>query len=207
MEGKTEEKTIAEKLLYVQQKLKAPKDLFNKFGGYSYRSTESILQNAKPLLEEAGLSITLDDDIVLIGERYYVKATATITDGKESISTHAYAREQGEKKGMDESQITGACSSYARKYALNGLLAIDDGKDADSMDNSKAPVRETREEPKGQYMPKVDGALLGEAKALRINLENVAKYLKKNVGELTDEDLRKCIDQKKKALEARKAKK
>ena len=205
MAEKTEVKTIAEKLLYVQQKLKAPKDLFNKFGGYSYRSMESILQNVKPLLEEMGLSIVLEDDIVLVGERYYVKATATITDGKGYLSTHAYAREQAEKKGMDESQITGACSSYARKYALNGLLAIDDGKDADSMDNSKTPVKETREAPKPQPTLNVDDVLLAESKALKINLDNVAKYLKKSVGELTDEDIRKCIDQKKKALEARQA--
>lgn len=121
----------------IQQKLKAPKGQYNSFGQYKYRSCEDILEGVKPLLKEYKLVLLINDEIVQIGERYYVKATAKITDGREAISATAYAREQVTKKGMDESQITGATSSYARKYALNGLLAIDDAKDADTMGNSQ----------------------------------------------------------------------
>jgi hypothetical protein len=117
----------------IQQKLKAHKSQTNTFGNYKYRSCEDILEAVKPHLKEAIL--LLDDDIVLIGDRYYVKATAMIKDDKEAISVTAYARESLDKKGMDASQITGATSSYARKYALNGLFCIDDAKDADTMDN------------------------------------------------------------------------
>lgn len=129
----------------IQHKLKAPKGQYNSFGKYNYRSCEDILEGVKPLLKEHNLALLIDDEIVQIGERYYVKATAKITDGREFVSTTAYAREPDTKKGMDESQITGATSSYARKYALNALLCIDDTKDADTMDNSKKPVQQTQE--------------------------------------------------------------
>jgi len=121
-------------LINIQQNLKAPKGQFNKFGNYNYRNCEDILEAVKPFLE--GCILVLNDELVNIGERYYVKATATLTCGTKSISTTAYAREAVSKKGMDESQITGAASSYARKYALNGLFLIDDTKDADSQNNS-----------------------------------------------------------------------
>lgn len=134
-----------EKIVAIQSELKAPKGQYNSFGKYNYRSCEDILEGVKPLLAKHGLVLTIQDDIELIGDRYYVKAIATITDGKESISTSAYARESLDKKGMDASQVTGATSSYARKYALNGLLAIDDTKDADTMDNSKKPAQQTQE--------------------------------------------------------------
>lgn len=134
-----------EKIVAIQSELKAPKGQYNSFGKYNYRSCEDILEGVKPLLAKHGLVLTIQDDIELIGVRYYVKAITTITDGKESISTSAYARESLDKKGMDASQVTGATSSYARKYALNGLLAIDDTKDADTMDNSKKPVQQTQE--------------------------------------------------------------
>ena len=134
-----------EKIVAIQSKLKAPKGQYNSFGKYNYRSCEDILEGAKPLLAKYGLVLTIRDGIELIGDRFYVKATATITDGKEQLSTEAYARESADKKGMDASQVTGATSSYARKYALNGLLAIDDTKDADTMDNSKKPVQQTQE--------------------------------------------------------------
>lgn len=134
-----------EKIVAIQSELKAPKGQYNSFGKYNYRSCEDILEGVKPLLAKHGLVLTIQDDIELIGDRYYVKAITTITDGKESISTSAYARESLDKKGMDASQVTGATSSYARKYALNGLLAIDDTKDADTMDNSKKPVQQTQE--------------------------------------------------------------
>lgn len=129
----------------IQHKLKAPKGQYNSFGKYNYRSCEDILEGVKPLLKEHNLALLIDDEIVQIGERYYVKATAKITDGREIVSATAYARESDTKKGMDESQITGATSSYARKYALNALLCIDDTKDADTMDNSKKPAQQTQE--------------------------------------------------------------
>lgn len=129
----------------IQHKLKAPKGQYNSFGKYNYRSCEDILEGVKPLLKEHDLALLIDDEIVQIGERYYVKATAKITDGREIVSATAYAREPDTKKGMDESQITGATSSYARKYALNALLCIDDTKDAETMDNSKKPVQQTQE--------------------------------------------------------------
>lgn len=119
-------------LVKIQHDLKAPKDQRNNFGGYSYRSLENILESVKPLLAEAGLSIILSDDIVEVGGKAYVKATATISDGKESISNTAFAREDENRKGMSDPQITGACSSYARKYAVQGIFAIDDSKDPDT---------------------------------------------------------------------------
>lgn len=134
-----------EKIVAIQSELKAPKGQYNSFGKYNYRSCEDILEGVKPLLAKHGLVLTIQDSIDLIGDRFYVKATATITDGKEQLSTNAYARESLDKKGMDASQVTGATSSYARKYALNGLLAIDDTKDADTMDNSKKPAQQTQE--------------------------------------------------------------
>ena len=134
--------TIQEKLFTVQQKLKVQKSNYNEFGKYSYRSAEDIEAAVKPLLAEAKCVLTLADELTLIGNRYYVEATASITDFEgNSISVKAYAREEEVKKGMDASQITGAVSSYARKYALSGLFAIDNTKDADTMDNTekKAP--------------------------------------------------------------------
>lgn len=129
------ETNIYNKLHDIQTQLKAPKNQFNQFGKYSYRSCEDILEAVKPLLN--GLVLLLSDDIIQIGDRYYVKATATLTDGKDTISNPAHAREEADKKGMDASQLTGATSSYARKYALAGLFLLDDNKDADTMDNKK----------------------------------------------------------------------
>ena len=126
---------VYEKLLAVQSELKAPKGQFNKFGGYKYRSCEDIMEAVKPILAKNKAVILLDDEIVEIAGRVYVKATAQFIDCEDSrgIEAHAYAREDESKKGMDGAQVTGATSSYARKYALNGLLAIDDTKDADAM--------------------------------------------------------------------------
>ena len=128
--------TFQQKVVAVQSELKAPKGQYNSFGKYNYRSCEDILEGVKPLLNKYGLYLTIDDAVELIGDRYYIKATATLFDGDNCISTSAYARESLDKKGMDASQVTGATSSYARKYALNGLLCIDDTKDADTMNNS-----------------------------------------------------------------------
>lgn len=129
--------TIYKKLADVQQALKAPKDQRNNFGNYNYRSCEGILEAVKPLLAKNGLALTLTDRIVQAGDRIYVEATATLTatdtsDFAETVSVSALAREEENKKGMDTSQITGAASSYARKYALNGLFCIDDNRDSDA---------------------------------------------------------------------------
>ena len=121
-----------ENLNKIQQELKAPKNQFNKFGGYAYRSAEDILEAVKPLLKKHGGMLTISDSIEQVGDRVYVKATCTYSEGGEAISVSGYAREPAEKKGMDASQITGTASSYARKYALNGLFLIDDTKDADT---------------------------------------------------------------------------
>lgn len=123
---------LHEKLLAIQTKLKAPKGQYNSFGKYSYRSAEDILEAVKPLNAEQGVLLTITDEIKEIGGRVYVVATATVSDGTDTLQVSAFAREPENKKGMDESQITGATSSYARKYALNGLYAIDDNKDADT---------------------------------------------------------------------------
>lgn len=135
------DKLIVE-LVKIQKSLKAPKNQYNKFGGYKYRNCEDILEAVKPLLPN-NMTVFLSDTIVTKGIesnlRYYVEATATFTDGTNKITTTAYARESETRKGMDESQITGSASSYARKYALNGLFDIDDTQDADSRDNSKSP--------------------------------------------------------------------
>ena len=128
-------KKIYTELARIQRELKAPKNLFNKFGNYYYRNAEGILEAVKPLLND--MALIINDEPVMIGERFYIKATVTLTDGEESVSAVAYAREDETKKGMDGCQITGACSSYARKYALNALLMIDDSKDSD--DDSLSP--------------------------------------------------------------------
>ena len=127
-------KDLIQSLIYIQQHLIVPKDQFNSFGKYNYRSCESILEALKPLLNANQMTIMLSDDVKEIGGRVYVQATATLTDAEtgESVSVTAFAREEESKKGMDGSQVTGASSSYARKYALCGLLAIDDNKDSDS---------------------------------------------------------------------------
>lgn len=127
--------TLIDKLAAIQTKLHAPKSQKNTFGGYNYRSCEDILEAVKPLLD--GLVLTITDEMTEVGGRIYVKATARLTDGKDAITATAFAREAESRKGMDDSQITGSASSYARKYALNGLLLIDDNKDADSQDSSE----------------------------------------------------------------------
>lgn len=175
---------IYTKLAEIQQKLKAPKGQKNNFGNYKYRSCEDILEAVKPLLGD--FSLTLNDEIVLIGERYYIKATACLSGSvamgeikpikkgdiltytpnnnleNNKIHTCAFARESESKKGMDESQITGTASSYARKYALNGLFCIDDTKDADTMDN-KTP-EEDKKAKELSFHDKLDKAqeLLGD---------------------------------------------
>ncbi|ELR2627560.1 ERF family protein [Escherichia coli] len=138
---------LHKKLWTIQQTLNAPKNQRNNFGGYNYRSAEDILEAVKPLLQN--ITLTVSDEIVLIGNRYYVKATATLSDGEDVIAVTAYAREEESKKGMDCSQLTGATSSYARKYALNGLFCIDDAKDPDT----DAYAKQTNQQPRQQKNP------------------------------------------------------
>lgn len=149
---------MLKQLSKIQQALKVPKGQLNSYGGYKYRSCEDILEAVKPILAENGAVLTISDEIVQLGDRYYIKATATLTDivgdglttGK-SVSVSAYAREEPTKKGMDAAQITGSASSYARKYALNGLLCIDDTKDPDTYEPKK-------EEPKAQKKAETSNA-------------------------------------------------
>lgn len=136
---------IYEKLLNIQNELKAPKNQFNKFGNYKYRNAEDILEAVKPICLKYKAVINVKDKIIQVGDRYYVEATAYITDVEKPgdyIENQAYAREEENKKGMDSSQVTGATSSYARKYALNGLLCIDDTKDTDSEEYQKSEKKE-----------------------------------------------------------------
>lgn len=140
---------LKEKLLTIQHELKAPKNAYNSFGKYNYRSCEDILEALKPVLLKAKATLQISDTIELIGDRYYVKATALLmdTESNEHIENVAYARESDDKRGMDASQVTGATSSYARKYALNGLFLIDDTKDADTDENKKESVARQKKAP------------------------------------------------------------
>lgn len=136
----------AKKLTVIQTELNAPKNLENKFGNYRYRSAEGILEALKPLLKAADAILTISDEMVDVGGRIYVKATATFMADGESIATSAFAREAESKKGMDDAQVTGACSSYARKYALNGLFCIDDTKDADATETHGKSAADQRKD-------------------------------------------------------------
>lgn len=137
-------KKIAERLNEIQKSLKAHKGQTNNFGKYKYRSCEDILEALKKHLGD-DVFVTVTDDLVMIGDRFYVKATATISDGEDSIQVSAFAREAVSKKGMDESQLTGATSSYARKYALSGLFCIDDNKDADATNKHGNKAQDLKE--------------------------------------------------------------
>ena len=150
-------------LLSVIAELKAPKNQRNNFGNYNYRSCEDILEAVKPLLLKYGLMMSINDDVVSVLDRVYVKATVTVWNDKESKQVSAFAREAETKKGMDESQITGAASSYARKYALNGMFLIDDTKDADTQDNTKHAPPQGITEKHAQKKPEIDKAsVMGE---------------------------------------------
>ena len=144
------EKQFRDSIISVQGELKAPKNQRNNFGNYNYRSAEDILEAAKPLLQKYSLFLYIEDKIVMIGDRYYVQATASISDGSESLSVTAFAREEESKKGQDASQITGSTSSYARKYALNGLFCIDDTKDSDYTNTHGKETKEKAVNPKIQ---------------------------------------------------------
>lgn len=174
------------KLVAVQAALKAPKGQFNKFGGYKYRSCEDILEAVKPLLLEQGLQLTITDEPVEVGGRIYIKATATVTDGSETAAVSGYAREAETKKGMDESQITGTASSYARKYALNGLFLIDDTKDADATNDHQKPKAAPRpkQAPKPKAAPLPQG---GELKAAKVRLWHALQNYAAEHGGIADQ--------------------
>lgn len=207
---------MLEKLLNIQQELKAPKGQYNSFGKYKYRSCEDILESVKPLLKKYKCIITLTDELVVLGDntaihytenyydkdlkkenvrnvvangqRYYIKATVTIydTDSKDSISNIAYAREEEYKKGMDGSQITGTASSYARKYALNGLFAIDDTKDADTDEYTKQTKAASKTSAKDD--PDYRKELIAYCKENKIDMNKVAEDYQMTGRKLSNDD-------------------
>ena len=170
-------KSLLLALTEIQKKLKAPKNQRNSFGNYNYRSCEDILEAVKPLLKDLALIIT--DEIVNIGDRFYVKATVKLFNTEGEINVFGFARESLTKKGMDESQITGASSSYARKYALNGMFLIDDTKDADTMDNSEPKEDVTDKWQKGTEVKteqkKVDSLTCPECQSVLSYREGISK--------------------------------
>lgn len=172
-------------LQQIQQKLKAPKNQRNSFGGYNYRSCEDILEALKPVLAEFNTAVLLSDEIVQMGPRWYVKATATLKTETESVSVTAYAREAETRKGMDESQITGSASSYARKYALNGLFGIDDTKDADTMDNRTTFSQPKKDDPFSVLDKKHAKAM--QAAQTPDELIDVMAGIKESMGDAFDE--------------------
>lgn len=205
---------IQEKLLYIQAKVKAPKNLYNSFGKYSYRNAEGILEAVKPFLDEMKCTLTISDEIVAIGSRIYVKANATLWDTEkiDVIAVSAYAREAETKKGMDDSQVTGTASSYARKYALNGLLLLDDTKNADT-DEYAAQTENTRkgaEPEKSENTPRKGAenvtvyASEPALKTIKIMVDKAGltldKVLKKPIEELTADEATKMIIALKKKL-------
>lgn len=174
--------TIHETHSKIIKEIKAPKDLKNNFGNYSYRNVESIYEAVKPLLEKNKLSLTLSDTLELVGNRIYIKATATLTNEKgESVSVSAYAREQESKKGMDEAQITGSASSYARKYALGGLFLLDDNKDIDSQDNTQ----------EGATKPKQDNVkiIINELTNLGLSMADIKNFMEASNYKSTDKEV------------------
>ena len=165
------------RIIDIQQELKAPKNQRNNFGNYNYRSCEDILEAVKPLLKKQNLLLVINDSIEAINTRFYIRATATIYDetGKKLIETSALAREEETKKGMDASQLTGATSSYARKYALNGLFAIDDTKDADATNKHNKEINDN------------DIDIIEGLKAVD-NVRNLESYKEKYKSKVTDLD-------------------
>ena len=202
--------TIYEKLSAIQSELKAPKSQYNSFGKYNYRNCEDILEAVKPLCAKYKAVSVMGDEVIQIGERYYIKSTARLIDLESDgvVENTAYAREEAEKKGMDGSQVTGASSSYARKYALNGLFAIDDTKDSDTTNNEqKAP----REATKAQAVAKVEEfKRLTKSELISVwkvpNVEKAVEYLEKTVGKSLSEFTASETEDARALLEAQKIK-
>ena len=195
---------IIDKLAVIQQELCAPKSQFNQYGKYNYRSCEDILEGLKPCLKNAGCALTISDELVVIGERYYVKATATLYDAEigSKIENVAYAREEETVKGMSSSQITGAASSYARKYALNGLFCIDDVKDADTRDNRQKEAKAQKQAEAEQKV--IENQLINEVKVKvlidkcqneNVPVEKILKLYKVDaIEKITEKMFRNIID-------------
>ena len=186
-------------LIAIQSKLKATKGRWNSFGKYHYRSCEDILESVKPLCAEEGCILLIADEMVLVGERYYIKATATLkTPDAEFVAT-GYAREADDKKGMDASQVTGSASSYARKYALNGLLCIDDNKDADTDEyQHEKKSREAKAKPaskpaksRAELEDEIKQLCLEKGKTIA-DVCNIAKV--SSLADMNDERLQACIE-------------
>lgn len=186
-------------LIEIQKKLKAPKGQYNSFGKYKYRSAEDILEAVKPLCHENNCTLTLSDTLENIGDRYYIKATVSITNGTETVSVSAYAREDETKKGMDGSQITGTASSYARKYALNGLFCIDDTKDADTDEYKRQSTGNSKKESQ-KAAPKfsreeLETKIVALCDAKRVDVAEICKKVKVgSLEELNDDRLHKCLE-------------
>jgi len=174
-------------LLQIQSKLKAPKNQRNTFGNYNYRSCEDILEAVKPLLAEVGAVLTISDEMLNIGDRYYIKATVTFSSKEGSRQVTAFAREDESRKGMDGSQITGAASSYARKYALNGMFLIDDTKDADATNDGK-PEQKPQQKPPQQAQKPPQAPQSSDpitcAGCAEITPQNVADFSKRKHGKI-----------------------
>lgn len=185
--------TITQKLAKIQASLKAPKDLYNSFGKYKYRNFESICEAVKPLLTELECCLTLSDSIVQVGERYYIKAIAELRDENGAIHASAYAREALDKKGMDDSQITGTASSYARKYACNGLFLLDDTKDADTDEYHQQT--HSRASKKSELTPAQLMAVRNALKETGSTEEGFCKYFQiGSLNELTSEQYMKAMN-------------
>jgi hypothetical protein len=176
-------KTIISRLAEIQRELKAPKNQFNKFGNYKYRSCEDILEAVKPLLND--LVLTIGDEIVNVGDRYYIKATAVLTNGEQFVENSAFARESLSKKGMDDAQVSGSASSYARKYALNGLFSIDDQKDSDSLNDDKEE-KSPNKRPAYMATKKQVEVITGLIKDGHIDQEFIKKALGKEVKKFSE---------------------
>ena len=165
---------VHEALGEIQHRLKAPKNQTNKFGGYNYRSAEDILEAVKPLAHEVGATVNCSDEVLMVGDRFYVVATAILTTYEgEQVAVQGWAREQDERKGMDASQVTGSASSYARKYALSGLFAIDDEKDADAQEPEQ-PKRKKAKKPDDLAQAKRDLMAAVKEYAERMGLDSKA---------------------------------
>lgn len=190
------------RLIEIQNELKAPKNQRNNFGGYNYRSCEDILEAVKPLLKKHGLVLVIEDDIINVGDRYYIKANACLFTEDNKLLTHctAFAREEDTQKGMSASQLTGSTSSYARKYALNGLFAIDDNKDSDATNTHGKDTEKTTKE-KIQEVKDDAPILVGIAECK--TEEECNDYWKNNVSKLSGASARKQLAElKKQRIEA-----
>lgn len=206
--------SIYEKLSNIQNEMNVPKNLYNKFGKYYYRNAETILETAKPICKKYRATLTVEDRIHVAGERYYVESIAKLMDWDscDSVINIAYAREEENKKGMDASQVTGSCSSYARKYALNGLFNLDDNKDADTDEFVQQTTEEQNEQPKQVKKAEVDEDkffnLMTELKTLQTKLDELgidwrekykdafltaSKLTTQDVGEIKIKDYKKAL--------------